>query len=97
MKRYTDDQRRIILDELAASGKSRAAFCRDRGLCYKRVSGWVKAHREVATTAEFVEVEVPRHFTEMNVEVWLPGAVCVLRASTPTGRLADFCRKVSKC
>lgn len=38
--RYTDDEKRRILEELAGSGLNRAAFCRERGLCYASVGAW---------------------------------------------------------
>ena len=98
MTRYTDDEKRAILDELGTSRQSRAAFCRERSLCYKRVSAWVKGRCASPLTAGFVEVDVCERSDHAGAEVWLPGSVCVrFGASTTTASLVDFCRKVSGC
>lgn len=98
MKRYTDEEKRTILDELAISGLNRAAFCRERGLCYASVGAWAKARSGSPVPAGFVEVNVDRVSGQSGIEVWLPGAVCVrFGADTELSMLADFCRRVSGC
>jgi len=98
MTRYTDDEKRAILDELAAGNLSRAAFCREQGLCYKRVGRWVKVHRASTSPAGFVEVDLPIRSSSTGIEVWLPGSVCIRFGSdVPACTLVDFCRKVSGC
>ena len=100
MTRYTEDEKDAILDQLAASGQSRAAFCRERSLCYKRVSAWIKKRGISNLPAGFVEVDTCERSNRVGVEVevWLPGSVRVrFGANAATAQLVDFCRKVSGC
>jgi hypothetical protein len=50
MKRYSTEEKKQILNDLAASDQSRAAFCRERALSYKRVCSWVYAQSQVEST-----------------------------------------------
>jgi len=98
MTRYTDDERRAILDDLASSRQSRAAFCRERSLCYKRVGRWVKVHIVSTLPVGFVEVDPPVSLSSTGIEVWLPSSICVrFGAGAPTSTLVDFRQKVSGC
>ena len=98
MKRYTEAEKRTILDELAASDQSRAAFCRERGLCYGSVGVWAKALGVSAAPAGFIEVGCQEESASGGIEVWLPQSICVrFNAETITSALVDFCREMSKC
>jgi hypothetical protein len=98
MKRYTEAEKRAILDELGASGQSRAEFCRTRGLCYGSVGAWSKERGLSSAPAGFVEVSSDDISVSSAIEVWLPQSICVrFSAGTAISELADFCREVSKC
>ena len=99
MKRYTDEEKRRILEELAASGLSRAAFCRERGLCYASVGAWAKARvADSETPIGFVEVGYPTQPSSTGVEVWLSGSICVrFSPGTDSSELANFCQRMAGC
>ena len=99
MKRYSTEDKAQILNDLSASGQSRAAFCRDRGLSYKRVSRWLRAQGKVSSAANsFARVDLLDEPAGESVEVWLGSSVCVrFAAGTAPRTIADFCREVSGC
>ena len=99
MKRYSTEDKEQILNDLSASGRSRAAFCRDRELSYKRVGGWLRAQAKVSiATNSFARVDLLDERVGECVEVWLDSSVCVrFTAGTAPGMIAAFCREVSGC
>jgi hypothetical protein len=99
MKRYSDLEKNQILQAWAESGLNRAAFCRERGLCYASVGAWAKARSRGSTgPVDFVEVSMRAALTGDGIEVWLPGSICVrFGADTSAEALAQFCRRVSSC
>ncbi len=48
MKRYTEGERRALLAELGASGKSLREFCTERGLNQRTVQRWQREERQNA-------------------------------------------------
>lgn len=101
MKHYSLDGRRWILEELAKSGLSRAAFCRREGLCYASVTRWAAAAEEKARKndagvqlLEVGPVENPDN-SVCRIEVVLSGGTRVCFAgAVGMGELARFCREV---
>lgn len=102
MRRYSTSERASILDRLATSGLSRAAFCRREGLCYATVSAWLTRERrsERSSSLSLVEVsaEDPARSVAGGVTVALPSGLEVrFGESTPLATVADFCREVAPC
>lgn len=99
MKRYSTEERNRILNDLAASGLSRAAFCREHGLGYKRVCGWIYAQRNAGSApSAFARVDLHEECVDSAVEVWVGASLCVrfAQGTAPTV-IANFCREVSGC
>ena len=99
MKRYSTEEKSQILNNLAASDQSRAAFCRERGLNYKRVCSWVYAQSKVGSApSAFARVDLHEECVDSAVEVWVGSSLCVrfARGTAPTA-IASFCREVSGC
>lgn len=103
MKRYSDAERKWILEEFTASGLSLAAFCRREGLCYATVSGWRKRGEGSpaqtgggVTLVELQSDDQPGEATGAGqVEVVLPGGgrVC-FAAGVSVVDVARFCREL---
>jgi hypothetical protein len=99
MKRYSTEDKERILNALAASGQSRAAFCREHGLHYKRVCSWVYAQSKAGSTPSvFARVDLHGECVDSPVEVWVGASLCVRfsQGTAPTA-IASFCREVSGC
>lgn len=99
MKRYSTEERNQVLNDLAASGQSRAAYCRERALSYKRVCGWVYAQRNAGSAPSvFARVDLQEECVDSPVEVWVGASLCVrfAQGTAPTA-IASFCREVSGC
>ena len=99
MKRYSTEEKNQILNDLAASGQSRAAFCRSRALSYKRVCSWVYAQPNAGNApSAFARVDLTEAPVDEPVEVWLGSSLCVRFAQgTAPASIASFCREVSGC
>ena len=99
MKRYSTEEKNQILNDLTASGQSRAAFCRERGLNYKRVCSWVYAQSSGGKAASvFARVDLTEARVDESVEVWVGSSLCVRFAQgTTPSVIASFCREVSGC
>ena len=106
-KRYDRAERERVLSELAASGLSRAAFCRREGLCYATVGSWLKRSEQETAGMESAASDSPqwleltsedRAVPMMNaVRVRLGESVVVeLPESIGLSELARFCREVSR-
>lgn len=99
MKRYSTEEKSQILNNLAASGQSRAAFCRAHGLNYKRVCRWVHAQSNAGSApSAFAQVDLHEDTVDSTVEVWVGSSLCVrfAQGTAPT-TIASFCREVSGC
>ncbi len=99
MKRYSTEEKSQILNDLAASGQSRAAFCREHGLNYKRVCSWFYAQSQVGSApSAFAQVDLHEECVDSGVEVWVGSSICVrfAQGTAPT-TIASFCREVSGC
>ncbi|MFQ3243318.1 MAG: hypothetical protein ACI9JZ_003029 [Lentimonas sp.] len=99
MKRYSTKEKNQILNDLAASDQSRAAFCRERGLGYKRVCSWVHAQPNAGSApSAFALVDLHEEPVDSTVEVWVGSSLCVrfAQGTAPT-TIASFCREVSGC
>jgi len=99
MKRYSETERREILERLEGSGLSRAAFCRREGLCYATVGQWVKKPGAGLSTAlALVEVDGVETGGGGEVTVELPGSVKVrFGRGAGTDEIVRFCRGISQC
>jgi hypothetical protein len=99
MKRYSTEEKNQILNDLAASGQSRAAFCRPRALSYKRVCRWVYAQpKAVNASSAFARVDLTDAPVDESVEVWVGSSLCVrFTQGTAPAVIASFCREVSGC
>ena len=67
MKRYTEDEKRTIINELSAIGVSSAAF--RRSLWCASVGAWVKTRADSLPRDGFVEVEFPAQSSFAGIEV----------------------------
>ena len=93
MKRYTEDEKPTIINELSAIG-SRAAFC--RSLCCASVGVWVKTGAYSLPRDGFVEVDFPAQSSFAGIEVW--DSICVrFSAVTQDSVLADFWQRLEGC
>lgn len=102
MKRYSVDERRWVIEELAKSGLSRAAFCQREGLCYSSVTRWAAEADEEKTGQDDAGVRLLEVGPVENpdngggrIEVFLSGGTRVCFAGAlDMGELARFCREV---
>lgn len=87
--RRTPEQIAAIVHEFHASGRSRAAFARERGLPLSTFDLWLRKHSQPARGPEpataFVAVELP-HLETARYEVVFPSGVRLL---VPIGFDAD--------
>jgi len=105
MKRYSEQEKTDILERLAASGKSRAAFCRDEGLCYATVGNWLgrelSASQGACKTSALTLLELDssgQTDSTSGVRVEVGGGVSIhFESSVSPSALAQFCREVVSC
>jgi len=96
MKRYTEDEKRTIINELSAIGVSSAAF--RRSLWCASVGAWVKTRADSLPRDGFVEVEFPAQSSFAGIEVWVLDSICVrFSAVTQDSVFADFCQRLEGC
>jgi transposase-like protein len=89
------EDRQALVAAYRKSGKSQAAFCRERGLNATTFSGWLS--KAAKGKAGFVAVEVPMPASE-PVEVILPGNVRVLLpVGGSMGATAELIRRIAGC
>ena len=107
MKRYSAAERDWILEELRASGLSRAAFCRREGLCYGTLGMWLKSAAEESATQDgnpvtFMELtdagsDDQAAATHGWIEVMLSrGTVVRFASGTDVGVVVRFCRELER-
>lgn len=76
-RRYSKVERTRILSELADSGMSSHAFCKQKGYCYSTLRRWFTqdvAHKPKKASPSFLELALRPSTTELNhpmvVELW---------------------------
>lgn len=97
-KRYSEEERREILDKLAASGISRKAFCREQGLCYATLGNWLKKAKEPDRAAfAVIDVSDDRNGSVSgDITVDLASGLRVhFPVSVSMSYLVQFCREIA--
>jgi hypothetical protein len=98
MKRYTEDEKRTIINKLSAIELSRAAFRRSCSLWCARVGAWAKTRTDSLPRDGFVEVEFPAQSSFAGIEVWVWDSICVrFSAVTQDSVFADFWQRFEGC
>jgi len=98
LTRYSAEDRERLIREQAASGETKAGFCRTRGINLGTFHGWSKRARAVVAKPRFAEVELSGARTQAAVEVLLPnGARIGIRHQGKRDDLVALVRGVAGC
>ena len=100
MARFTPQQRKIIVDEFAASGLSQKDFAEQRGLGLSTIHRWVRKHRRkpgsAGTTVRFIELNSPAPMPTSSIRLYIGPSVRLELGELPPvdylAALAGSCR-----
>ena len=95
LKRYSAQERGQLIEAYEASGKTRQAFCEERGLKLATFHGWLK--KDVKSAPGFTEVEITTKGSA-PIEIGLPGGARVgVYLNGDQSELIRLCRGILGC
>lgn len=93
--RWTEQQARHALAELATSGESAASFARRKSISTQRLAYWRKRLARPETT-EFVAVELPGTGLTRRIEIAAAGVVVRVREDLAVDHVAQLVEAIGR-